>query len=232
MTSFKLTQDHIKLLRHMYVEWHNCETGAPAINPKRPYGNSYVAGDVYEILTENDSDHLSEEQEQYYLEIHKQTLEALKVFLHNASITPGVYDVFDGWYDSLATQEYSTSTDKRIIDNEQFQHLVKTLKTKLVEKGWASEFKVNTLVKLIENHFSELVQTIPEKPQEDSTVTEDYLISEWFDVAAQKVYYSILNGTTKLLITNLPYKLESLDKAKEIVRNLRKYKNSIYHKVD
>lgn len=232
MTSFKLTEAHIKLLRHMYVEWDNCETGAPAIDPKRPYGNSYVAGDVYEILTENDSEYLSEEQEQYYLEIHKQTLEALKVFLHNATITPGDYEVFDGWYESLATQEDSTTTDKRINNNEKFQHLVKTLKTKLVEKGWASEFKVNTLVKLIANHFSELVTTIPEKPQEDSNVTEDYLISEWFDLNDFKVYYTIIDGKNKMIKSNFPTRINSLDEAKELVRKLRKYKTPIFHKVD
>lgn len=173
MTRFKLSEDHIKLLRHMCVEWDYSETGAPAINPKRPYGNSYVAGDVYKILTGNDGHFLSEEQEDYYLNIHKQTLVALKVFLHNARLTPGDYELLDGWY---VKKEESNST-------------------------------------------------------EDSNSPEDYLISEWFDVGAQKVYYSILDGTTKLLLPILPHKIESLDKAKEIVRNLRKYKTSIYHKV-
>jgi hypothetical protein len=37
---FALTREHLKLARRMYIEWDNCEYGAPAINPKRPYGNS------------------------------------------------------------------------------------------------------------------------------------------------------------------------------------------------
>jgi hypothetical protein len=47
---FTLTREHLKLARRMYVEWDNCEYGAPAINPKRPYGNSDVEGDIAEIL--------------------------------------------------------------------------------------------------------------------------------------------------------------------------------------
>ena len=229
MTRFKLSEDHIKLLRHMCVEWDYSETGAPAINPKRPYGNSYVAGDVYEILTENDGHFLSEEQKEYYLDIHRQTLEALKIFLHNATITPGNYQIFDGWYEKT---DSDVLTEKNETANSKFDDLVQTLRTKLIEKGWTSEFKVDTLVRLIEEHFSELLSSIPDEAQEDSNSPEDYIISEWFDVSAQKVYYSILDGTTKLIKPNLYYKIESLEKAKELVRNLRKYKTCIYHKVD
>ena len=35
---FWLKEEHIKLLRAAYVQWNNCETGAPEIDPKRPYG--------------------------------------------------------------------------------------------------------------------------------------------------------------------------------------------------
>lgn len=48
-TEFVLTEAHLKLLRRACVGWDDCETGAPAIDPKRPYG-SHVAGDVIEIL--------------------------------------------------------------------------------------------------------------------------------------------------------------------------------------
>lgn len=47
---FELKEEHTKLLQHAIIEWDDCETGAPAINPKRPYGNSSVAEDVAEIL--------------------------------------------------------------------------------------------------------------------------------------------------------------------------------------
>lgn len=51
INEFNLKEEHIKLLRAMYVGWSDCEYGAPEIDPKRPYGNSYVEGDVHEILT-------------------------------------------------------------------------------------------------------------------------------------------------------------------------------------
>ena len=52
-----LTEEHIKLLRNMYVGWGYCEFGAPEIDPKRPYGNSHVIGDIHTILTGvNDAD--------------------------------------------------------------------------------------------------------------------------------------------------------------------------------
>ena len=47
---FTITEDHLKLLRSMYVGWDDCEFGAPAIDCKRPYGNSDVLGDIREIL--------------------------------------------------------------------------------------------------------------------------------------------------------------------------------------
>jgi hypothetical protein len=34
----------------MCVGWNDCEFGAPEIDPKRPYGNSGVIGDMIEIF--------------------------------------------------------------------------------------------------------------------------------------------------------------------------------------
>lgn len=39
-TRFVLRKEHIKLLSNTYVSWNDCEFGAPAIDCKRPYGNS------------------------------------------------------------------------------------------------------------------------------------------------------------------------------------------------
>lgn len=49
LTQFTITENHIKLLKRMYVDWDDCEYGAPCINPKRPYGNSDVQTDIKEI---------------------------------------------------------------------------------------------------------------------------------------------------------------------------------------
>lgn len=60
-----------KLLTRSYWEWEYCETGAPAINPKRPYGNSDVPEDIREIL---DLPDLSDEEA---MKIHYRTFEVL-----------------------------------------------------------------------------------------------------------------------------------------------------------
>jgi hypothetical protein len=39
---FTVTEDHLRLLPHAYVSWHDSEYGSPSIDSKRPYGESYV----------------------------------------------------------------------------------------------------------------------------------------------------------------------------------------------
>jgi len=54
---FAVTEDHLELLRHVYLYWDYGEgCGAPAINPKRPDGNSDVERDIAEILDAPDPD--------------------------------------------------------------------------------------------------------------------------------------------------------------------------------
>ena len=50
ISPFKITKNHVKLLRRMYTSWDDCEFGSPEIDPKRPYGNSDVHQDMLEIL--------------------------------------------------------------------------------------------------------------------------------------------------------------------------------------
>jgi hypothetical protein len=47
---FTVTDEHLRLLRRAHVFWDEAEFGAPSIDPKRPYGNSDVRGDMAEIL--------------------------------------------------------------------------------------------------------------------------------------------------------------------------------------
>ena len=57
LTEFTVTEDHLKLLRHIHLYWDYGEGyGAPAINPKRPYGDSYVERSIAEILDAPDGD--------------------------------------------------------------------------------------------------------------------------------------------------------------------------------
>ena len=96
---FVMTEDHIKLLRRMYVGWGDCETGAPAIDPKRPYGNSSVNDDIHQILTgepincgENTRRNLTEDEDKKYSKLHTETQEALQIVLHTGKFEPGTYE--------------------------------------------------------------------------------------------------------------------------------------------
>jgi hypothetical protein len=96
---FKLTEDHVKLIRQMNVDYDDyCEFGAPEIDPKRPYGNSYVYGDIGQILGIKPNDgfrddpEFGDDQRDYMLKIHKETAEALQVILASGSFSTGIYE--------------------------------------------------------------------------------------------------------------------------------------------
>lgn len=50
VTEFTVTDEHLKLLRHAHVTWHDAEWGSPAIDCKRPYGTSDPWSSMAEIL--------------------------------------------------------------------------------------------------------------------------------------------------------------------------------------
>ena len=95
MREFRLTENHIKLLRRAYVGWQDCEFGAPEINPKRPYGNSDVINDIAKILdiTEphNEDGEFSSAVEQNLGQIHMETETALQIILFTGEFRPGLY---------------------------------------------------------------------------------------------------------------------------------------------
>lgn len=95
---FRLTDEHIKLLRAAYVGWEDAEAGAPCIDCKRPYGNSDVTGDIGEILGEepllanrHGDREFTQEQEERFLTLHRETEQALRVVLQTGSFVPGHY---------------------------------------------------------------------------------------------------------------------------------------------
>ena len=93
---FTLTDEHIKLLTHMYVSWCDDEFGAPMIDPKRPYGDSDVLTDMCEILAvetdlEDDFYDLSDDERGRLNELHMETKTALQVVLRTGSFLPGTY---------------------------------------------------------------------------------------------------------------------------------------------
>jgi hypothetical protein len=84
----------------MNVGWHNCEAGAPQIDPKRPYGNSDVEHDIAEILgwefieTSDGEMVLTREQGDRARRLHQEMEKALEEFLRTAVLPVGN----DGWH--------------------------------------------------------------------------------------------------------------------------------------
>lgn len=96
---FKLTEEHVKLIRRMNVGWQDAEAGAPEIDPKRPYGNGSHLNDIHEILTgeeigmvDSKRDSLTEKEEERYTALHREMETALSVVLASGSFEPGVYE--------------------------------------------------------------------------------------------------------------------------------------------
>ena len=100
MKYFEVTEEHIKLLRHAYVGWDDCEFGAPAIDCKRPYGNSNVIGDMVEILglknvrRDEDGEYKPEIEEKLYT-LHKELKTALQIALSTGKFEIGAYKAAD-----------------------------------------------------------------------------------------------------------------------------------------
>jgi hypothetical protein len=95
--TFTLTEEHIKLLRRAYIGWESCEFGAPAIDCKRPYGNSDVYGDIAEILgvefdADSEDEPFTDEQRDRFRSLHQETRTALQVILATGSFDPGHYE--------------------------------------------------------------------------------------------------------------------------------------------
>lgn len=87
---FTVTENHLKLLRRFCVGWQDCETGAPEIDPKRPYGNSRVEEDIHEILT-GEQRELSTEERDKYFDLHRETETALQIVLSTGQFKSGEY---------------------------------------------------------------------------------------------------------------------------------------------
>lgn len=94
--TFEITDEHLTLLRSMYVGWCGDEFGAPEIDPKRPYGNSDVVGDVVELLDWHLVDFDSNDDPAVAMseratELHHETQTALQVVLRVGEFKSGSY---------------------------------------------------------------------------------------------------------------------------------------------
>ena len=97
VTEFTVTDEHLKLLRRAYVGWDDCEFGAPAIDCKRPYGNSDVIADIAEILEVPDDQWRDEDEdafpdaEEAFTKLHAETAIVLQIALATGEFRPGRY---------------------------------------------------------------------------------------------------------------------------------------------
>lgn len=92
---FRLTEHHITLLQAMYCSFDDGGyEGAPAINLKRPYGNSDVYGDINDLIFKVEFDGDSDMPDDLFeacATLHKETGKALQVCLSTLSFKPGLY---------------------------------------------------------------------------------------------------------------------------------------------
>ena len=106
---FIITEDHIILLTNMYVSWEDCEYGAPAIDCKRPYGNSAVVLDIAELLgwrTKEELEEIYENDDSGDLDklhdrawkIHKEMETVLQIVLKTKSFEPGAYHRSENYF--------------------------------------------------------------------------------------------------------------------------------------
>ncbi len=94
--TFTVTNQHLSLIRNMYVDYWDIEFGAPGVHPKRPYGNSNPFPDMAEILDIKpiaDIDELmfTNSQEEEMKRLHKETTTALQIILRVGFFEPGEY---------------------------------------------------------------------------------------------------------------------------------------------
>jgi hypothetical protein len=112
MDTFVIGEEHLKLARRMFVGWQDCETGAPEIDPKRPYGNSDVPGDIHELLTgefvDGDEVVLNRAQKQEYLALHQTMETVLQIMLVHAGEAILAGDAF------VKTERYNDTSWKRV----------------------------------------------------------------------------------------------------------------------
>ena len=108
---FVLTDQHLKLIREMCIEFDDGGyDGAPAVNCKRPYGNSGdVAYEVYRVLhdgaewdwDDDCDDGMPEDQHQRYHDLHRETAIALQICCMRMTFETGTFKKTDygsqGW---------------------------------------------------------------------------------------------------------------------------------------
>lgn len=93
----QVTLDHLRLLKAANIRWNDSMAGAPAIDPKRPYGSTHEALDIAEELEWDISPSgLTEEQEEAAIQLHKETCDALRKILKALPLTEEFLSTING----------------------------------------------------------------------------------------------------------------------------------------
>lgn len=84
---FTVCPEHMKLLARTYIGWEDSEFGAPAVDPKRPYGNSYVYGDIAKTLgiAPTEDDGFSGAQKADMRRLHEEMQTVLQILVRHAA---------------------------------------------------------------------------------------------------------------------------------------------------
>lgn len=103
---FHLTQDHIDLLEHARVRWSSVEYGAPAIDDKRPFGNSgrsVIEREICQILgyepvaQEMGREVYDEDEKQEAIETYNELDTAMRIVLRCQTFRPGLFETSDDY---------------------------------------------------------------------------------------------------------------------------------------
>ncbi len=105
MSEFILKEEHLKLLERACIYWEDAEFGAPAIDCKRPFGNSGAIYDIMEILgcevkrCPHCDEVIEGPDEDKLMEIYRELDTAIEIIFQTRSTTPGKYRYEDRkWY--------------------------------------------------------------------------------------------------------------------------------------
>ena len=117
-TRFEMKPEHLKLLQRFNVGWgSSCYDGAPAIDPKRPFGNSDWPRDIAEILglpIPDDETSTQEQRDRFHADMQVWFVEsctALEIALDTLSFVPGVYTRQYPWYGKWTRQAEQGGAD-------------------------------------------------------------------------------------------------------------------------
>lgn len=135
--AFEVTEQHLKLIKRMWIEWNDqAYDGAPAVDIKRPYGNSDVIWDIAEILDlcpENPDENCYDEgewqgewvhqNEEKLLTLHRETAMALQCCICAGKFESGkfVRDMYE-WRPAESDSEFEKAQREQAKVEERKSH--------------------------------------------------------------------------------------------------------------